>query len=134
MLVADCKMHEALLKSADLEKMAEKTYKEGSSPLCGCTRCRYNRGSCINYRRRPGKSQIHFDKHPEMYIPGTKEFKKHVLKSLQNKDLIRGGGKVAQAFLQVVRSPGLHFHGFACVSFLFCNGSYTRVQSYFFPD
>ena len=75
------KITEANLKLADLKSMAEASIKQGSVTFYGCSRCRYNRGGCINYRCHPTTFGDHFLKFPEMYEPGTNRLKLEELKN-----------------------------------------------------
>jgi hypothetical protein len=96
-LAQDDHINASLFKLADLKKMAQKTLAEGSVPFYGCSRCRYNRGGCINIKCHPDKFQVHFEKHPEMYKHGTTELSAAALKSFKNKDLVGGGSSLQVA-------------------------------------
>ena len=91
-LLGGTKIDKASFLLADLKKLASKTLHEGSVPFYGCSRCRFNRKGCINYKCHPDKFKMHHEKFPELYKPGTKQLSAEALKKLKNKDLIAGGG------------------------------------------
>ena len=98
------KITEANHKLADLKKMAEASIKQGSVPFYGCSRCRYNRGGCINYRCHPKKFGDHFAKFPEMYEPGTNRLKLEELNKLKKKDLVGGVSNRLARVLNKIRA------------------------------
>ena len=59
------KITEANLKLAslqDLEKMAALSKNIAAVPFYGCSKCRYNRKGCINYKCHPEKFEARFAK------------------------------------------------------------------------
>ena len=79
------------MKAADLKKLAELTFNQGIVPFYGCSRCRYNRGGCINYKCHPDKFAVHKEKYPEKYKPDSNELLPECLKKIANKELVGGG-------------------------------------------
>ena len=67
-------------------------------PFYGCSKCRYNRKGCINYKCHPEKFEAHFAKFPEMYVAGTKGLLNKEFIKMSNKDLIGGGRCVFTRF------------------------------------
>ena len=90
-LLGGKKIDKASFMLADLKKLACKTLHEGSVPFYGCSRCRFNRKGCINYKCHPEKFKVHYEKFPELYKPGTKELSAEAQKKMKNKDLAAGG-------------------------------------------
>ena len=99
-LLASKKVNEDLMKAADLKKLAELTFNQGIVPFYGCSRCRYNRGGCINYKCHPDKFAVHKEKYPEKYKPDSNELLPECLKKITNKELIAGGGKKVEMHME----------------------------------
>ena len=76
----------------ELEKMAAASKNKAAVPFYGCSKCRYNRKGCINYKCHPLKFEARFVKFPEFYAEGTKTFLNAEFIKMSAKDLI-GGGK-----------------------------------------
>ena len=76
----------------ELEKMAAASKNKVAVPFYGCSKCRYNRKGCINYKCHPEKFEAHFAKFPTLYAGGTKKLLNAEFIKMSAKDLI-GGGK-----------------------------------------
>ena len=95
--VADDKarlIKKADLKLKELAELALKAADEGSVPFYGCSRCRYIRTGCIDYKCNPEKFLKHYEKFPEKYRK-TDKGQKILLEELWPKltipELIGGG-------------------------------------------
>ena len=88
------------MKAADLKKLAELTINQGIVPFYGWSKCRYNRGGCINYKCHPDKFLAHKLKYPEKYKEDSDELLPEALQKMTNKELIGGGGKKVEMHME----------------------------------
>lgn len=89
-VLPDAKITETKLALTCLKKLAEKSFNQGSVDFFGCSKCRWARVGCIDWKCNPTKFDAHFEEHPEKYE--GKELKD--ILSLTNKELIGGGCQV----------------------------------------
>ena len=82
----------------ELEKMAAASKNKAAVPFYGCSKCRYNRKGCINYKCNPQKFEAHFAKFPEFYAEGTKKLLNAEFIKMSAKDLIGGGKRLVTRF------------------------------------
>jgi hypothetical protein len=68
-----------------LEVLAAKYMEQGLVPFFGCSKCRFSRGGCIDYRCNFDKFKAHMAKYPEKYDGKNL---KGVLKDLTVKELV----------------------------------------------
>ena len=76
----------------ELEKLAAASKNKAAVPFYGCSKCRYNRKGCINYKCHPEKFEARFAKFPTLHAGGTKQLLNAEFIKMSAKDLI-GGGK-----------------------------------------
>ena len=88
-------LSKARLQMMQLSELAVKAQGQGLIDFYGCSRCRYNRGGCIDYKCNPLKFKAHFDKFPEKYNTTEKQLLKSII--LTDAELIGGGCQVIQS-------------------------------------
>ena len=71
---------------------------EGVPNLYGCSKCRYNRKGCINYKCNPENFEARFKKFPDLYAEGTKKLLNAAFIKMTDKDLIGGGKRLFMRF------------------------------------
>ena len=86
-------LSKATLQMMQLAELAGKAQGQGLVTFYGCSRCRYNRGGCIDYKCNPHKFKAHFDKFPEKYNTTGELLLKSI--ALTDAELIGGGSKVS---------------------------------------
>ena len=86
-------LSKAKLQMMKLSELAVKAKGQGLIDFYGCSRCRYNRGGCIDYKCNPHKFKAHFDKFPEKYNTTGELLLKSI--ALTDAELIGGGSKVS---------------------------------------
>ena len=90
----DAKVTVVEILAAQLQILAERTFKQGSVMFYGCSKCRWSRGGCISYTCNPQKFEKHYADHPEKYKVGTKELTDEATIALKNKEMVGGGCEV----------------------------------------
>ena len=84
----------ARLQLLQLSELAVKAQGQGLVDFYGCSRCRYSRGGCIDYKCNPTKFKAHFDKFPEKYNTTEQQLLKSI--ALTDAELIGGGSQVGK--------------------------------------
>ena len=82
-----------------LSELAVKAQGQGLVDFYGCSRCRYSRGGCIDYKCNPMKFKAHFDKFPEKYNTTEQQLLKSI--TLTDAELIGGGSQVSKLCTRV---------------------------------
>ena len=83
----------------ELSELAVKAQGQGLVEFYGCSKCRFSRGGCINYKCNPMKFKAHFDKFPEKYNPIEQQLLKSI--PLTDAELIGGGSQVTKLCTRV---------------------------------
>jgi len=92
-------LSKATLQMMQLAELAGKAQGQGLVTFYGCSRCRYNRGGCIDYKCNPLKFKAHFDKFPEKYNTTEKQLLESII--LTDAELIGGGSQVSKLCTRV---------------------------------
>ena len=79
------------VKLADMAALAKFHADLGSVTFYGCSKCRYIRTGCINWKCNPDKWKIHKAKFPDKYPKGSKDLEASVAGKIDMIELIGGG-------------------------------------------
>ena len=79
------------VKLADMAALAKFHADLGSVTFYGCSKCRYIRTGCINWKCNPDKWKIHKAKFPDKYPKGSKDLEASVAGKTDIFELIGGG-------------------------------------------
>ena len=79
------------VKLADMAALAKFHADLGSVTFYGCSKCRYIRTGCINWKCNPDKGKIHKAKFPDKYPKGSKDLEASVAGKIDIIELIGGG-------------------------------------------
>jgi hypothetical protein len=82
----------ARLQMLELSELVVKAQGQGLVEFYGCSKCRWGRAGCINYKCNPAKFTAHLEKFPEKYNTTEQELLKSI--TLTDVELIGGGSHV----------------------------------------
>ena len=89
----------ARLQMLELSELVVKAQGRGLVEFYGCSKCRWGRGGCINYKCNPAKFKAHFEQFPDKYNMTEQELFNGI--ALTDAELIGGGSQVPKLCTRV---------------------------------